>query len=89
MDIGETVLARNADVSLPIFPWVLAVILAAFPAIARRCQDFYLSGKMAYLVDFPLRYLVVVVDQRVELTRDSGKMLCHVGMTLSHVIVAV
>jgi hypothetical protein len=55
--VWKTVLARNADITLRILPWVFAVVPAGIPVVERWRQELDLTGITPYCLYLPPAYL--------------------------------
>jgi hypothetical protein len=89
VEIGEAVLAGDADISLRALPWIFTIVFANVPFLAGWGQQLYLAGKALYLRDFPTTYLIVVIELPIEMSRDLRKRTRDIRVApsnLSHTI---
>jgi hypothetical protein len=70
--VWKTVLARNADITLRILPWVFAVVPAGIPVVERWRQELDLTGITPYCLYLPPAYLTFGIQFPVERPRDHG-----------------
>jgi hypothetical protein len=89
VEIGETVLARDADISPAVFPRIFAIVFANIPSLTGRRQHLDLACKALYFRKFPMTYLIVVIELPVKMPRDLRKVVRDIGVAPSNMIVPV